>query len=401
MFQHLRYRRVTLSILMLFMGVMSSSCTSFGPKEVISSHTAYNESVQLTVTREVLSNIVRSRYLDPMQFLAVSAINTQFSVNVGGTAGVAGIGQTGASGDVGASIGYSNSPTITFIPQSDYAFYASLNSSFEVSEAIAFGQAYRFAQSHPDWLALSLSFSFASINGADDFVGGKFNKRYSQRIDALARLLQLGSSYQQVPEWDYDTVAIAKDKVTGEDMVDAFGAGLYFVEENAGKNLRLARYRLVIALSLPAPGDPQVVAALKDLGVRPGRTRYILRPPMHAIPGAIDPYAIWVTPRSMADVLNLATHFVDVPAEHAGIVPPLEITVSQSSVMSAVRIRSAKDEPPFPYRVQHRGHWFYVDDTDINSKVFLEAMVTAYSSRVGSKQVGDDTPQVVIPVGGG
>jgi len=248
---------------------------------------------------------------------------------------------------------------------------------------------------------LSLNFSFASINGADDFVGGKFNARYNQRIDALVRLLQLGASYQLIPEWDYDTSAIAREKVTAEDKVDAFKAGLYFVEEDGGKNVRLARYRLVVALTLAAQGDPRVIAALKEIGVIPGRKRYILRPPLHSSPGVVDPYAIWVTPRSMIDVLNLATHFVDVPIEHAGIVPPLEIAVSDAVFMPLVRIRSSKLEPPFPYRVQHRGYWFYIDDTEINSKVFMEAMVAAYSSRVGSKQAGEDKPQVVIPVGGG
>ena len=34
--------------------------------------------------------------------------------------------------------------------------------------------------------------------------------------------------------------------------------------------------------------------------------------------------------------------------------------------------------------------------------IFLEGMVAAYSSRVGSKQLNEDgQPQVVIPVGGG
>ena len=68
--------------------------------------------------------------------------------------------------------------------------------------------------------------------------------------------------------------------------------------------------------------------------------------------------------------------------------PPLEAALRQSSVMSSVRIRSTKEEPAFPYRVQHRGYCFYVDDADINSRVFLEAMVAAYSSRVGSKLAG-------------
>jgi hypothetical protein len=66
-----------------------------------------------------------------------------------------------------------------------------------------------------------------------------------------------------------------------------------------------------------------------------------------------------------------------------------------------IRIRSAEQEPSFPYRVQHRGYWFYVDDSELESKMFLEAMVAAYLSRVGSKQAGDAGPQVVLPVGGG
>ena len=386
--------------LVLLASFLNVSCTSFGAEKVISSHTGYNESVQLTVTREVLTNIVRSRYLDPMQFLTVSAINAQFSVNVGGSAGVAGIGQAGSSGQAGGSIGYSDSPTITFVPQSDNAFYKSLNSTFSVSESIAFGQMYRSALSQSDWQTFLLSLSFASINGTNDFVAGKYNKHYDQKIVALVRLLQLGAEYQQVPEWDFDVSTIAKDKVTAEDKVEAFRRGLYFVEEDDGKNLRLARYRLVVALALPAADDPQMVEALEVLGVTPGRTKYIIRPPTDAMPGETDPYAIWVTSRSMTDVISLAARFVEVPAEHSDIVPAIDKTERTSSDKS-IRIRSSSEEPPYPYRVQHRGYWFYVEDTDINSRVFLEAIVAAYTSRVGLQQSGEGQPDVVIPIGGG
>ena len=245
-----------------------------------------------------------------------------------------------------------------------------------------------------------LSLTFASINGTNDFVAGKYNKHYDQRIDALVRLLQLGASYKQVPEWDFDVSTISRGKVTAEDKVNAFKLGLYFVEEDGGKNVRLARYRLVVALTLPAPKDPQVIEALEKLGVKPGRTQYIFRPPTDAMPGESDPYAIWVTTRSMIDLISLASHFVDVPDEHSGIVPPLE-KVENESLVTLVHIRSSKEEPPFPYRVQHRGYWFYVDDTDLNSRVFLEAVVAAYSSRVGLKQSGEGQPDVVIPIGGG
>jgi hypothetical protein len=177
--------------------------------------------------------------------------------------------------------------------------------------------------------------------------------------------------------------------------------GLYFIEEDDGKNVRLARYRLVLALVLRDPDDPAALEALETLGVRPGAKRYVLRPPDHSTPGEEDTYAIWVTPRSMVDVISLAARFVEVPDAHADIVPPLAPLAEGSPAVATSFIRSSEKEPPFPYRVRHRGYWFYVDDSELEARIFLEVMVAAYSSRVGSKQAGDEAPQVVIPVGGG
>ena len=388
-------------VLTLSVGLLTAGCASFGPDKVVSSHLGYNEAVQQTITREVLANIVRTRYVDPIQFLSVSAINAQFSVSTGASAGVGGIGAAGAAGDVGGSIGYSDSPTITYLPQSDAGFYKSLYAPFSVGEAVGFGLAYRSSQIGPDWNTLSLVFSFASINGADDFVGGVSNPLYRRRVDAMARLLQLGATYQQVPEWDFDSVAIEKERVTSEDMVRAFRMGLSFIEEDGGERVRLARYRMVLALTLPNPDDPKAIEALNTLGVQPGRSQYILRPPSHATPGESDPHAIWVWTRSMSGVLNLACRFVVVPTDHSSIVPTVTSLDGDAWKLPSIQIRSSATEPPDPYRVEHRGYWFYVDDTDIESKVFLDAMVVAYLSRVGSYQAGDAAPEVVIPIGGG
>jgi hypothetical protein len=330
--------------------------------------------------------------------MTVSAINAQFSVSSGGSANVGGVGAGGAAGALGGSIGYSNSPTITYVPQTEAGFYKSIMSPFEVGEAIGFGLQYRFAQLDPGLQTLSLRLSFGSINGANDFVAGNYNDLYVRRVDAIVRLLQLGATYRQVAEWDYDTTSIAKASVTAEDMVDAFQWGMNFVEEDDGENVRLARWRVVVALILPNPDDPEVVETLEVLGVEPGRDRYVFRPPLHWAPDEEDAYAIRVTPRSMLDVLSLSARVVEVPAEHAGIVP--QLAPWPGAATSKVRIRSSRERPDFPYRVQHRGYWFYVDDTDLDSKMFLEAMVAAYTSRVGSKQAGEG-PQVVLPVGGG
>lgn len=273
-------------------------------------------------------------------------------------------------------------------------------SAFAIGEAVGFGLQYRFAQLDRNLLALSLRLSFGSINRANDFVAGEYNITYEQRVEAIARLLELGGTYRQVPEWDFDTISIPKDKVSAEDMVDAFGGGMSFIEEDGGRSVRLARYRLVLALVLPAPDDPEVVKALEKLGVTPGRSKYVFRPPLHQVPDDEDSYSIWVTPRSMLDMISVASRFVDVPSEHSGMVPTLEPWHGDSTGSPPVIVRSSAQRPDVPYRVQHRGYWFYIDDTDLNSKMFLEAMVAAYTSRVGSMEATQDTPQVVLPVGG-
>jgi hypothetical protein len=141
--------------------------------------------------------------------------------------------------------------------------------------------------------------------------------------------------------------------------------------------------------------------ALEDLGATPGRSRYGFRPPTDAMPGESDPYAIWVTPRSMGDVIHLAARFVDVPAAHEGLVPPVGLRREVSPLVSSIGVRTSKEKPPFPYRVQHRGYWFYIDETEIQSRMFFEGLVAAYMSRVGSKTAGDEGPQLILPVGGG
>jgi hypothetical protein len=319
---------------------------------------------------------------------------------MGGSAAIGGLGQEGTAGQVGGSIGYSDSPTITFIPQSDAGFYKSMFSPFEVGEAVGLGISYRFARTDQAWQALKLWFSFASINGENDFAVGRSNLRYRQRIDALVRILDRGGTMRQVPEWDFDTTAIARDKVTAEDMVKAFSLGMNFVSEDDGQALRLARYRLVLALIVSDPNSTETIDDLQTLGVQPGRDRYVLRPPLHSAPGESDPHSIWVTTRSMADGLSLATRFVEVPDEHRDMTPSLGSLSWETPELPPVRIRSSRSKPAFPYCIQHRGYWFYVDDRDMISKSFLEGLVAAYSSRVGSKQAGDETPQMVISVGG-
>jgi hypothetical protein len=74
-----------------------------------------SDAVQLTESREILLNIVRLRFGDPIQFIQVNQINASFSVNVGASGNVSNIGGVGPNvGSLSSSVGYDDSHTETY-----------------------------------------------------------------------------------------------------------------------------------------------------------------------------------------------------------------------------------------------------------------------------------------------
>jgi hypothetical protein len=66
-----------------------------------------------------------------------------------------------------------------------------------------------------------------------------------------------------------------------------------------------------------------------------------------------------------------------------------------------MHIFHSTQQPTSVYRIQHRGYWFYIDDTDTASKQLFSTIVQAYTSRIGSRTPTDKAPQIVLPIGGG
>ena len=248
---------------------------------------------------------------------------------------------------------------------------------------------------NPGWQNRMLGFMFSSINGEADFRNGKRNVIYNQRIEALVQLMDNGAFLQQIAEWNYRGDSFDKNQLTAEDRVTAYDRGLYFIDEEGGDRVRMALYQHVVALIIPNSTDPTMIEALDKLGVQSGGEQYIFRPPSHMLPGERDPLAIWVTPRSLADILVISGQFVNVPSAHGNIVRSYDEYKDMP-----VQILNSEKEPASPYRVQHRGHWFYLDDLHTSSRAFLEFLVGLYQSRVGSQQAQGAAPKLVLPVGG-
>jgi hypothetical protein len=376
--------------------LLSQGCANLGADKLLSTHEGYNDAVQLTVSREVLKNIVRLRYYDPMAFMRVTAVNASFSVNVGGNAGRSGIGASGESSQFLGNVGYGESPTITFVPQSDANFNKSMDSPIELSEAIA----YIFQRGN--YQPYEIGLMITSINDAVDRPG-PLGELYQRRVNALLDLGYNGATLRGFREFYPRHVPLDNAKMTALAYALAAQGGFYFYDAGDGK-VNIASKHLATGLMLPDPNDPATVEDLKTLGLVPGERLYPVRPPEESEPDTFDEEAktIWIATRSPESMMELASRTVEVPAEHSanGIAPP-QGPASYSTVVLPMTIKSSSSEPYSLYRIEHRGYWYYIDDTDPVSKQLFSTIVDAYTSRIGLKTTEDKVPQLVLPVSGG
>lgn len=373
------------SVLLLF---LTACAGSVGPTKLVSSHEGYNDAVQLTTTREVLKNIVRARYYDPMQFLQVSSVNAQFSVSTG-----ANVGAAGSSGSLGGNVGYSDSPTITYAPLSNAGFAKSLDTPITMQEAVSL--AYQWGNFELYELGLALG----AINDAVDR-GGAAGEHYQRQLQALISLVDGGASLRHFREWYPRHLPISQNKLESLSYTVAAQSDLYFIDAGDGK-ATLASKHDGVALHVPLPHEGETLRQMQLLGISPGTEFSPMRVPGEAEPYTEDPEedVIWLIPRSPENMMELAAGTVEVPASHLqqGIASSAG-PAANSTVELPLRVRSATEEPAALYRIQHRGYWFYIDDTDAESKRLFGHIVGAYSSRIGLLEARDAAPRVVLPV---
>ena len=114
--------KTTISTLILAFLVVSG-CASMGSRIVPRDRFNYNESIAKSRNEQMLLNIVRLRYFDLPDFLAVSSIITSYSYE--GRLGLSGTRLVDPNGGIyvgSANLGYTAKPTITYAPLAGQEF---------------------------------------------------------------------------------------------------------------------------------------------------------------------------------------------------------------------------------------------------------------------------------------
>jgi hypothetical protein len=379
------------------------ACTLYGPGVTRSSHLAYNEAVQSSEQHELLLNIVRLRYLDAPEFLAINSISTQLRVEAQASV----LSQFGkADGNSvstvapGASVGYSESPIVTFTPQQNERFTRQLVAPASL-ESIYLLTRYGWGMERV------LTLAAESINGLsndvprEDISAPHVNSmRKFQRLCRSLQALDADSLIEMDVSdgWEPLSAPIPARDVDPADLVAAAGEGYRFVTSAGGGSVVLERptQRYVLRLHANAAGTAHAEELQRLAGLRPGREFYAISPP--GMPAGPQDLSLRIRTRSVLGVMAWLSRGVVAPPLHIehGLVArrdELSELVEQWLV-----VQHAGAAPPSAWlAVPYRGYWFYIDSRDLNSRRtlgLLSSLIRLEISAGGAQNV----PVLTVPL---
>lgn len=374
-----------------------------GPGLTPISHLAYNEAVREGERRELLLNLVRLRYLEPPEFLAVSSISTQMEFD-------ARVSLTGTFGDdqdlssrlwmPGAAVSYSESPTVTFSPQQGGEFTGRLVAPVDLDRLyllLRFGWSLeRTLRLVAEQLNDLRNVATRETHTAEDIASIQRFTDLARSMEALyeRRLIDI----EAIDRWVVVSAGIPAAGIAAQDFVSA-AAGGYRLEydRSAGAyelQQQVPRYVLRVA---PEGRDlPELDRMLTLLGLEPGESSYELD--SRAPPSTAGGSVVALRTRSVLGIMAALSNGVEVPAVDlaSGAAGPEAFVGGASETL--IRILCSPEPPTgTSLAVQYRGHWFYIEDRDLESRRTLGALTSLVRLQIGAGDA-ENVPVLTLPV---
>lgn len=381
-----------------------AGCAPVGPSLTRDLSVAYNEAVQESGQRELMLNIVRLRYTDTPEFLEISNIATEMRIERGlGVGAEFGTveGETQNLGTASASIGYSESPIVTFTPRTDEKF------TRQLVGPVALDSLYlliRYGWSTERVLLLTAE----EINGLQN-VTSRENESSEQSsgrrefwelcaaLRALTedRMLKL----EQYTSWETVSEPIPAEGLAASDLLQAEAEGFRVAVHGDPARLALSRaakrYRWTLQ---PAASTTDEWATVQRLaGLDEGRTQLALEPALPAV--AERGGSFRVETRSVLGVLAYLSHGVTVPPVHLnrGLAEPE--SNARELAERLLKVHSSPTRPASAWlAIPYRDQWFYIEESDLNSRRtlgLLNSLMRLEISAGGSRNV----PLLTLPLG--
>jgi hypothetical protein len=350
----------------------STGCASLGPTNLPMDRFNYNKALARSSNEQLLLNIVRQRYGEPLHWLEVSSMLSQYSLQANAGAGawwndldvwkspalraIYGVDNDPSrqtSWDAGVSL--KDSPTVSYSPVQGKDFARRLLNPIPISVIAFFAQA--------GWpVEEVLQCCVARMNGLPNPLGDSPpGSKDGSGTTAFDRALELLCADQKAGAFQG---SLEQDPTNGE---------FYLLMESAE----------------PLTDSHRQLREL--LGIDPNAQRIRLTPRGRTT--SSDELALQT--RSLLGTLQALACFVEVPDDHAQAGTALECNTARPSLESLSVRHSVVPRIDAFVQVQHKGHWFYIAESDVRSKRTFALLTYLYSLQAGD--VSGKGPVLTVP----
>jgi len=365
----------TLGVLLSCLGALSG-CGSIGPGRMLQDRTDYNASFTESWKRQILLNIVKIRYVEPMFFMDVGDIVAGYTMETGGNVGFSRnmydaptpitdnnnpvLGNFGRL-ELGVSGRYTDRPTITYKPMTGAPFRRGVMSALPVRNV---------------------------MTGLDTGVSAQFLFNLGVRSLNGLRNASLSASGSQTAQDGF--------KRSAEILAQLQLAGALRVRTEPTQQGREGRLLVSFGGKRPSPEVAALVAELKKLlDLDPAVYEYEVIGDSEAQ----NRQQIAMQTYSLMQIMASVAARVDIPMEDvvSKRALPSAPDAPGSGVMGAVAVHSGGVKPPDAFAAaSFHGHWFWVDDRDIATKRVFSFLMLAFT--LMEDKAGSPPPQLTIPV---
>lgn len=351
----------TCNCLIVAVLVFVGGCAQLGPKVLTSGRPLYNIAVQETEAQQLLLNIVRQRYRDPVLFLDVTSISSGFSRQA--AAGISGnTGSSNVGGTLGGSI--SENPFITYAPNTGETFVRQMMTPLDLTTLALVVQAGWSIERTLLIVGDSVN-QLRNVPGDSDPESGFL--KFHEAVSSLRDLQRNGKISLGVEAGEKD----ATPKLSLLIAHDAVDSAAY----------------LGVCNSIKVACDGQPLQLRHAMGMSKDKNTMVL------------------ATRSMFSAMFFLATGVDVPQKHvsAGIAPRNSIVPGgpfdkAGTGESLFQIHSSDEEPELArVKVYYRDSWFYIADNDEDSKVTFALVSMLVMLQSGNQ--AKITPLITLPVG--
>lgn len=350
---------------------MLPGCAAFGPRRVPADRFNYNEAVARSTREQMLLNLVRRRYLQVPVFLTVSSVLTQYVYE--GRVGVSGSLNLGGSDTVGGTgnLGYSERPTITYLPIEGQAFAAQMLSDIPSEIFFAASQAGWpsdiFMKIGMQRIGAAENMSFGSIPAPGNIDQEEQFKRDFERLKRFQRVVDL-------------LMVLGNREAVEVHLVQKDGIDERYLifEEKAPKDL-LSRIREIKAL----------------LGLSPARNIFRITKRFTRLRDD----EISIQTRSVMAMIGFMSKGIEVPPEHLAEGRVIDFRFpkgEENPIPFTMHWSKKRPENPFA-TIRYQDYWFYIDNADIRSKRALNLILILF--RLQAPTPAGAAPVLTLPAG--